>query len=157
MPTACFQPPGGDGFKQGFGVAMPAPAALGRLSARLQLLAKLGMVVDFAIVVEHQAAVGRDHGLVPGRRQIDDGQPAVGEADPGLRVGPDAGIVRTAMGNGVAHAAQHGLVELSRRQQAGNSAHRQSALPGHDARAGGERRIQGAAPGAQPGRRHHAR
>ena len=63
---------------------MAAPSAAGRAPFAVERGAKLGVIVDFAIVAEHRAAVGRWHRLVAVRRQIDDRQTAMSKPDPRL-------------------------------------------------------------------------
>ena len=55
------------------------------------------VVVDLAVVDDDEAAVGRDHRLMAGRRQIDDRETAMRERDAGLGVDPNAVVVRPAM------------------------------------------------------------
>ena len=55
------------------------------------------VVVDLAVVDDDIAAVGRDHRLMAGRRQVDDRKPAVRERNAGLRVNPHACVVRSAV------------------------------------------------------------
>src|SRR5580704_4335900 len=74
---------------QGFGVTTAAPAP-----GRLQLLAQQQVIVDFAIECNDIALIRRQHGLMPGRRQVEDGQAPLSQAD--LRVMPNALVIRTA-------------------------------------------------------------
>ena len=60
-------------------------------------------IVDLAVERDDQAAVGRQHRLVPGRRQVEDGEAAVRQRDAGFGVAPDAVIVGAAMRQAVAH------------------------------------------------------
>ena len=96
-----------------FGVGM---ARLPPVSAQcFELLPHLGVVVDFAVEHDLQPAVLVGHRLVGHRREIDDRQPPVAEADPSVSRHPDAAAVRTAMGHGVAHPADVRLGEDKRR------------------------------------------
>ena len=73
--------------------------------------------------------VGADHRLVPRRRQVDDRQPAMADADIGLD--PLSLAVRAAMSDRIGHPLQHRrrdrlAVEID---EAGYSAHRLSRPP----------------------------
>ncbi len=74
---------------------------------RLDLGAQPTVVVDLAVEDDDVTAAVRSHRLVAGRRQVDDGQPAVDEADAGPGVLPQSDVVGPAMGDGLAHAAQY--------------------------------------------------
>src|SRR5882757_8134324 len=67
------------------------------LSGSLQFSSNLEMAVDFAIVADDEAPVGGMHRLAAGGRQIDDGQAAVDQRDPGIMVKPDVVAVWSAM------------------------------------------------------------
>ncbi len=51
-----------------------------------ELGGQLAVVVDLAVVGDDEAAAGRRHRLVAGGREVEDGQPAVAEADSARRV-----------------------------------------------------------------------
>ena len=72
------QPPGFDRREQGLRVGMAGP--IRRLPFVLQLLAKLLMIIDFAVVDDDVAAAVRVHRLIAGRRNVDDREAVVGEA-----------------------------------------------------------------------------
>jgi hypothetical protein len=55
------------------------------------------MIVDFAVEGDDESTRGRFHWLVPGRRKINNGQPAVTESQTDFEVRPYAGIVRAAV------------------------------------------------------------
>ena len=63
----------------------------------LEAGAQIAVVVDLAVEDDDQPAVRRSHRLVPGRRQIDDGQPAEAERHARRRVDEIAGVVGAAM------------------------------------------------------------
>jgi hypothetical protein len=70
--------------------------------------AELDVVVDLAIEDQPDRAVFISHRLMPGRREIYDGQPPMAESDAAIDI--QTAIVRTAMQHGVAHRAQLRLV-----------------------------------------------
>ncbi len=114
----------GEGFQHHLGVGMAAKAN----AARLEFGAQLVVIVDLAVVDDDEAAVGGDHRLVAGRREIDNGKPPVRKRDPGFGVDPDAVIVGAAMREAVIHCARVTLKLSARRgcrvQYACNAAHR---------------------------------
>ena len=75
------------------------------VARRFQLGPQLAEVVDLAVVAEHIALVADDHRLMPGRREIDDRQPAVTQADAALDPVPLA--VGPAMRDGIGHSLEH--------------------------------------------------
>ena len=80
-------------------------------------------VVDLAVVRHDQAAVGRRHGLLPGR-QVDDGQAAMAEADAGLDV--VTLLVGTTMHLRQVHALEKQAIHgptTARIEDSGNAAH----------------------------------
>ena len=118
------QAPGGHRLHHHLGVAMApeAPAPVGQGGPQL------GGVVTLSVVGGDPAAIGRDHGLVAGRREVDDGQSAVTEAHPGLAVAPGALVVGPPMGQGPGHGASEfgkllGRPRPARVQQSGDAAH----------------------------------
>jgi hypothetical protein len=60
--------------------------------------------IDLAIEGENEATIGRKHGLMPGRGQVNYCQPPMTKADPRSLVDPGAVIVRTAMRDSAGHA-----------------------------------------------------
>ena len=68
----------------------PTPAA--------KLLPELAIVVDLTIAHDDEATIHGDHGLTPGRREIDDGEPFEPEGDPRRGVHPGARVVGTPVG-----------------------------------------------------------
>ena len=94
-----LDPPGGASLDQDLGIRMPAEGP----PRRGQLGPQLGMIVDLAIVGQHQTAAGRDHRLVTRRREIHDRKTPVRQRHPGYRVGPHAGIVGPAMAQRCRH------------------------------------------------------
>jgi hypothetical protein len=114
------KPPFGDRLEQGLRIGMAAP---GGQPPPLERRAQLFVVVDFAIVGEHPAAVVRDHRLVALRRQVDDRKSAVAEPDSGLVVDPASLIVRPAMGDRVRHRRHRLRVDRAPGKQAGYAAH----------------------------------
>src|SRR6185369_1357760 len=76
----------------------------------LQLEAQLLEVVDLAVEDDPQRAILAAHGLMAGRGEIDDAQPAV--AEPDRAVAPDACVVGPAMGDHVAHALDQARVDV---------------------------------------------
>ena len=58
------------------------------LSLSFQISTNLEKIVDLAVVGDHVAPAMRDHGLVAGRGEIQDRQPAAGEHNPRRVIGP---------------------------------------------------------------------
>jgi hypothetical protein len=85
--------------KDGLGVA----PRLVTVAARLQLRTQRGVVVDLAVERDPDLAVGGAHRLVSAR-DVDDGEPSMREAHRAVR--PEAGVVRAAVAQHVAHAAE---------------------------------------------------
>ena len=100
--------PGIEACQQGFSIRMTAPCR--RQATFFQLLAQQQMVIYFTIESDDITASGRRHGLMAGRRQVDDGQATVPEADTLLCIAPIAFIIRAAKGNGVRHALEQGNI-----------------------------------------------
>ena len=122
-----FHAPGLEGGEHDLGIRVPAPGREG-CAALFEFPAQFEEVVDFAVMDEHEPAGGGVHGLRSGFGQVEDSQPPVAEADPGVRVGIHARVVRSAMGQGVGHAPGQGgeLVALAGeagKDKAGYSAH----------------------------------
>ncbi len=92
--------PGGERVEHDLGVAGRAE----REAERLELSAQLLEVVDLAVVVEHVAAVGRDHRLAGRRARVEHGQPAVRQAERAVAVVTLP--VRTAVAQRVRHPPQ---------------------------------------------------
>jgi hypothetical protein len=91
-------------------------------ATRFEAGAQLGVVVDLAVVDDRVAAVLGDHRLMAERRQVDDGQPALGEAE--RPVGHLTRIVGAAMRERIAHPRQPiRIAILMRPEDADDSAH----------------------------------
>src|SRR5205085_3646160 len=81
------------GFENHFGIGTSAKArALG-----LQLRPQFLKVINLAVVSDHVAAAGREHGLMPARRRIDDREPAVAECHACAGIYPCAVIIGAAV------------------------------------------------------------
>ena len=76
-PVQAVPPPLGVGVEEHLGVG----AGVKGMAGGLELGAQLAVVVDLAVVDDPVAAVGRAHRLVAGRREVEDGEPAVAERD----------------------------------------------------------------------------
>jgi hypothetical protein len=63
----------------------------------LQLITQVQVVVDFAVEHDAEAIAFVMHRLMAARRQIDDGEPTLGQADVATRRPPRAAIVGTTM------------------------------------------------------------
>src|SRR6266581_3899954 len=81
------------------------------ISLRLQVAAELAEVVDFAVVHHDIASRSVAHGLVPGRRKVDDRQSVMGEPDRTL--GPKALVVGTAVPRRDPHALERARIDGS--------------------------------------------
>ncbi len=68
-----------------------------------QLPAQFPEIINFAVEHHPQGAVRGGHGLGPRLAQIDDGQAPVGQGQPAVGRGPQAGPVRTPWLHGVAN------------------------------------------------------
>src|SRR5258705_597069 len=86
-----------------FGVAM----CLIDVTSCFQLFAKISVVVDFAVVCDMKSFVLICHGLMAGRH-IDDTQPPVTQSH--STINEDAFVVRSTMGDDIAHALEHGAI-----------------------------------------------
>ena len=75
-------------------------------AARFELLAKIKESVNFPVEDDHHRPVDGQHGLVPGRAEVDDGEPPVRESNPEAR--PQALIVRAASTEPGAHDSELG-------------------------------------------------
>ena len=104
-------------------VGVAAPSALGKCATGLELGAQIRMIVDFAVEGQHEPPIGRKHRLVPRRRQVDDGQPAMAEADARLRVHPQADIVGTTVRHGIGHAFEQAGLDPVGADNSGDPAH----------------------------------
>ena len=91
----------------GVGVRGKAPPAL------FQLFAQLAVVIDLAVENDLIPAIGAGHRLSSGLREVDDGQPAVSQADAAIVGKPGAGTVGTARAHPVANP--HQLIAIDRR------------------------------------------
>ena len=87
----------------------------------------VGVVVDLAVEHDLQRAVFVGHRLVRHRRQIDDRQPAVAEADAAVGGHPEPAAIGAAVDHRVAHPpdvrlgdGERGVIE---REATNNSAH----------------------------------
>jgi hypothetical protein len=72
----------------------------------LKLTSKLGKIVDLAVESDDEPAARRGHGLVPERREVNNGQSPMAKTDPRVFVQPDAGIVGAAVRERVPHSLQ---------------------------------------------------
>ena len=89
-----------------------------------ELLAQVAVVVDAAVEDDGQAQLGIDHGLGAGRREVDDGEPPMGQGHRARR--PDPRAVRPSGGQPVRAAPERGQVGRSAVEAAltDDSAHR---------------------------------
>jgi hypothetical protein len=62
-----------------------------------QLFAQLQVVVNLAVKHDHVSPGARQHRLVAGRREVQDGKPRMAEAESSSRITPDTGIVWAAI------------------------------------------------------------
>ncbi len=93
---------------------------------RLEFRPQRVKVVDLAVEDDPQAPVGRRHRLVAERREVDDREPAVAEADASVRGDPGAGVVGSAVALEVAQALEQTGLDRSAaaiREDACNAAH----------------------------------
>src|ERR1044072_6767225 len=74
------------------------------VTARFQLVAIIGVIVDLAVVDDLKRAIPVDHRLMP-RGDVDDAQAAVAETD--IRVNEDPRFVGSAMRDHVAHPLEN--------------------------------------------------
>ncbi len=92
-----------------------------------ELLAKLAVVVEFAVVGDHMSAGGVGHRLVAFGGRINDRQACVGQPDGEAgRLGrPDAGVVRSAMTEAATQILQQTRIDgpASKVDDAGDTAH----------------------------------
>ncbi len=100
-------PPRRYGREQDLRIAVPPPSR--RRARALQLGAQLGVIVDFTIERDDPAARVGKHRLMPGRREVDDREPPVGQRRAGVLIDPHAVIVGAAPGNRVRHLARDAL------------------------------------------------
>ena len=98
--------PARDGLDEDLAVAPPPPC----LDAARELAPQSGVVVDFTVEGQGIAAAGREHGLMPGRGPVDDGETTKPQRQPGIFVHPDPRTVRPAMPQARRHAADDGMV-----------------------------------------------
>ena len=104
---------------------MAAPAAdSGAAPAASTSARSVAVIVDLAIVIEHLAAIGREHRLVARRRQVDDRQPAMAEADAALAVDPDALVIRSPVLDRARHPREQLGLRRIQREYACNPTHR---------------------------------
>ncbi len=96
---------------------------------RLQLLTQLQVIVDLAIEDQNRVAILADHGLMAGRREIDDGEPA--EPECRVVVGVYPPVVRTTVDHQI-RGAHDALRHLRRVRPDGskNSTHTKVLPPG---------------------------
>ena len=102
-----------DRREHGLGIRMPAPVDA-------QLLAQVAEVVDLAVERADVAPRRRQHRLVPGGREIEDGQPAQSHGHAGGGIDPLTRVVGAAMDERVGHAS-HDPDELIRRDRGGRN------------------------------------
>jgi hypothetical protein len=67
------------------------------IPTHLELTAQIAKVIDLAVEADDQVLAVRQHRLMAGFAQIDDGEAAMTESDPGGRVDPDPAIIGTAV------------------------------------------------------------
>ena len=92
-------------MNDGFGVGMRGEA----MAARFEVLAQLGIVVNFAVQHHPQRSIFiRERLMAAG--QVDDAQAAKSEAEPG--VGENTFIIGTAMNDRLGHAMDELLPDL---------------------------------------------
>ena len=75
-------------------------------AAPLEFATKFGMIEYLAVENDRVARVGAEDGLVPAFH-VDDAEPAHSEAE--IAVGEIAGVIGTAMANGIAGSGEHAL------------------------------------------------
>ena len=95
----CFNTVSRKSLQHHFGVRVTAKLDAARFEFGTHLLE----IVDFAIVRNDEAAVGGDHWLVAGGREIDNGQAPVRQHDSGLGIAPEPMIVGAAVCDAVGH------------------------------------------------------
>ena len=137
-PQRFFQPPAFDGGQQGFRVGTPPPRR-GVRKPRFEPAPEIRVVVDLAVEDDDAAPRRGQHRLAAGRRQVDDGQAAVRQCDPGFAVEPDPGVVRAAVRDRVRHRAGDFRRRRIRKkgaaaEKAGHSAHANAHYSGGAAR-----------------------
>jgi hypothetical protein len=86
-----------------FGIAV----CLVNVTTGLELFAKISVVVDLTVVCDMKSVVLICHWLMAGRN-VYNAQTAVAQSD--RTINEDAFIIRSAMGDNVAHALEHGSV-----------------------------------------------
>ena len=91
-------------------------------SRAYKFFTKLTVIVEFAIINQHDLAGVVEHGLVRGRREVDDGQAPMGEARMPVARKPDALAIGTSVGDAPAHRFQLDPLELA--QISRNPTHR---------------------------------
>ncbi len=77
------------------------------------MYAQLDMVVQFAVEDDLVASAGRGHGLMALGREVQNGQPPMGQGQAQLRVGPDPAVVRSAVVQTRGHGLGPGLQGVS--------------------------------------------
>src|SRR5262249_31223 len=106
-----------------------------RKSPRYERRAYVFVAVTLAIVDDHVSPISRDHRLMAGRGEVNDGQPAVCQSGAGLWVDPDALVIRAAMPQASVHVADN-IAELQSRglrashDKAGDATHSFKSKPG---------------------------
>jgi hypothetical protein len=107
------------GFEQHLGVRLGSkPDAVG-----FEAAAHRAVVVDLAVEGDDQPAVVGAHRLAGAGVEIDDGKAPVAEADPAIGRTPQAGVIRAAVRQPVAHALHRGTIDTRSRQHADDAAH----------------------------------
>ncbi len=124
-PRRLLEPPNGASLGDHLGIGMAAEGPARRQKVGAQLL----RVIELTIVVEDETAAGRHHRLPAGRREVDDGEPALGKPKACVAIDPYIAFVGTAVDQRAAHGAgtrdQLGAAASTRDvEETGNSAHR---------------------------------
>ena len=113
--------PGLPGIENDLGVTVRAKVE----TERFQLTGKRFEVVDFPVIDNTECVIRTEHGLLP-TGQINNGQPAVSEADP--RRQENTALIRAAMKLGLIHGFEQSTIRLGLLGQiknTGNATHSQ--------------------------------
>ena len=95
---------------------MPPPST--REIRTLDFAPDFKMIVNLAIEGNDEAARGRDHRLMSGRAEVEDGQAPVNQPCARFAVEPGAPIVGPAMGDSIAHAPKDTFEAIRRKTNA---------------------------------------
>ena len=121
--TVAFNAVGRESLQHHFGIGVSPKFD----AARFEFGAQLLEIVDLAVVSDDKAAIGGNHRLMAGRREIDNRQTPMGQCDARFSIAPDPLIIRTAIGEAVRHRHCVPLELIARTRQvenACNAAHR---------------------------------